>query len=105
MSRATSVGIPIDEPPSRERLERVVRIQTQTDQIAQDASLARALAEAEESERRQREAAAAAARDSLYARDYYYRQNPYYYGTWRAPPPRPVVVYRDDPCTAIWVFW
>lgn len=24
---------------------------------------------------------------------------------WRAPYPRPVVVYREDPCTQLWVLW
>lgn len=106
MSKSASVGIPVDEnTPARSQMERVVRIQTQSDQTAQDAALARALAEAEAAEERQRVAQAAAAREAHYARDNYYRHQPYYYGTWRQPPPRPVVVYRDDPCTAIWVFW
>jgi DNA invertase Pin-like site-specific DNA recombinase len=32
-------------------------------------------------------------------------QNPFYYGTWREPSPQAVIIYKEDPCTAIWVYW
>ena len=68
-------------------------------QVQNDAHLARALAEAEVAEARQREAYA-----NMRAWDSYNSRQPYYYyGTWRSP--RPVVVYREDPCLSIWFLW
>jgi hypothetical protein len=69
---------------------------------AGDEAMARELAAQEVSSARAREMAAnARAWDAYYSRQY-----PYYYGTWRAPPPRPVIVYHEeDPFLSLWFLW
>lgn len=72
------------------------------DQVRRDAALARSIAEMESAEiRAQADINRSIARERAWDA-YYARQYPYYYGTWRAPPARPVVVYRDDPCMSYW---
>lgn len=84
--------------------ERVVRVQTQTvearDDTESDSLIAREVAEAELEAQRMRAAQAAAGQPYGYD-----SQEPYYYGVWRAPPGRPVIVYREDPAITLWACW
>ena len=68
-------------------------------QVTADAALARALADQEGRAARIEEADS---RRREWDAFHYSRQYPYYYGTWRNPGYRPVMVYRErDQCTGI----
>lgn len=77
-------------------------------QVAADAALARSLAEQDAQAARIDDANVRRREWEAYEN---MRQMPYYYGSWRGPTYRPVVVYKDrDQCMDIWIvscilFW